>query len=55
MALLMEADIQIHPDSAGLIFTSPAGYRRLYPRPADWEQFTDPQLEALCNQARSIL
>jgi hypothetical protein len=55
MALLMEADVQLHPDNAGLIFTSRAGYRRLHPRPDEWERMTDPQLEALCDRAKSIL
>lgn len=54
-AMLMEWDMPAQRESPGLIFSSRADYRRLWPRPDDWSSFSDVQLEALCTRARSIL
>ncbi len=55
--LEMALDWDVMPQSAdpGLIFSSPAGRRRLRPCPHAWRELTDAALLALLDTAHAIL
>lgn len=55
LGLALAFDHPLPADEPGLLFISVEGMRRLHPRPVQWRELPDSELEALCARANRLL
>ena len=55
LELALEWDFLPQPENPGLIFSSSAGRRRLWPCPTQWQNLSDAELLELLAKAKTII
>ena len=55
VTMALDWDYPPQMDDPGLIFNSTLGRRRIWPCPVMWQALSDPDLESLCQRARTLV